>query len=1104
MARYYKRVLKGRGGVGTNSGQGSASPFRLSPLNKRLPRELKANLGKWLGIVALLVLTISLVAGFLMASSSMRHILGAVDEDYNVEDGRFTANFEVKDATLEKLEGLGVSLYQNYSYDSSLALACPGEDGAAAGDAVGEDGAAAGSPMTARVYKNRTEIDLPAYFEGAAPSNADEVALDRVFCSNHGVKVGDTVELDGRAFVLSGIMSLSDHQAMFENNTDFVFNAQTFSVAQVSEEGFARLRGGNIAYTYSFLLKDRTLDDAQRVDFEEDMLDVLEDEGVALSDFLDRDANQAIGYASNDLEGDSVMWMAFLYLLIVILAFVFVVLTSATIEEESAVVGTLLALGYRKSEIIRHYLALPLLSGVVGAVLGNVLGLAFVIEKMSGLYYNSYSLPPYHTIWDWSVFAQSTLLPLAILVVVTLVGLMRKLRCTPLQFLRRETSRHGRKGGVKLPSALGFGARFRLRVFTRNISHFATLFLGIVFASLLLLFGFCMLPTINNYADFLSESLVSQHAYTLKAPVELEGTADERAMYAAALKLAETVDMSDIDKDAVEKKFSDLMEKRVRDSVEGQVENLFSKPALERVVKQKVKKLFDAKKLKAIVAGKVHFDASEEKLAELAAAGFDLSKLQGASVSSLSRGDLKVLVKHKVVYPRYVSLSEYGLGKVDILSKGSGSLSNVNASKLKWKRLVKDGIMRSSVIDLSYYGLGKINLARTSDLKKHFEGLDADNLKWNRLVNAGILRSSKIDLSKFGLGIVDLATFDKNDISVDDIDFDTMDLSDIKLKDVGLGSLKLDGMSKREFFKLMQKVSDIDEDAHVVNSVKNGKKALAQAEKFVAAGLQFNRGNDAGWEDVSLYGIQSDSRYYKDLELANDKVTLGMGLMEKFHLQVGDTIELYNKFEGETYRLTIGATWGNAGNTYAYMPFDAANKLLGNDADYFSGYLSDMELRIDQRYLANDLTPDAMSKIGAQMQDSMGSFMGVLVGVALAIYVVLMYLLTKTIIERSARSISYMKVFGYRDAEINKLYLLSIAEVVIASLLIAVPVVFCLIDALVQVVFMQYNGYFVLTLPMDKIALEVALGVVCFTVVAFFHSRRIKQVPLALALKIQE
>ena len=74
------------------------------------------------------------------------------------------------------------------------------------------------------------------------------------------------------------------------------------------------------------------------------------------------------------------MWMTLLDIIIVIMAFVFVVLTDATIEEESAIIGTLLASGYRRREIVLHYLALPAIVGVLAALLGTALGVVFFTE----------------------------------------------------------------------------------------------------------------------------------------------------------------------------------------------------------------------------------------------------------------------------------------------------------------------------------------------------------------------------------------------------------------------------------------------------------------------------------------------------------------------------------------------------------------------------------------------------------------------------------------------------------------------------------------------------------------------------------------------------
>ena len=854
----------------------------MSPLNKRLPRVFMHNPGKWLGIVLLLVLSISIVAGFLMASSSMTTILSTSDEDYCIEDGRFTSNFQISNAVIGEIENLGVSVYPNFSYDVAL---------------TAESSTAA---MTARIYENRQNLNLAAYFEGQAPVVQNEIALDRVFCKNNNITVGDTVYVNNHSFIVSGIMSLSDYQALFEKNTDFVFNAQTFSVAQVSEEGFKTFQEKSCTYTYSFIAHNRTLTNNERTNLEQDIMSVLEDNNVVLSEFLDRDANNGIGYAEDDIKGDSTVWQAMMYLLVIILAFVFVVLTSSTIEEESTSIGTLLALGYRKSEILLHYLALPLISGIVGAGIGNALGFMFCIEAMANLYYNSYSLPPYYTIWDWGVFVQSTLFPLLILIVVTLIGLARKLHCTPLQFLRREISVHTRKSAGIMPSTLSFARRFRLHLFGRNISHFVTLFIGILFASLLLLFGFCILPTVNSYASSLADNLASEHTYILKAPVELAGTPEQREQYDAALTLARNVDMASLDE------------------------------------------------------------------------------------------------------------------------------------------------------------------------------------------------------------TTNIATID-------------------------LGNL-----SQSEFLSLVQKASNINEDSHVINTVDNGEEKIAQAEKFVVESLEYDRGNNDSWESISLYGIQTNSRYYTSMDFGNNAtnvgnvnnaasgsnaanntgtngatsdstaVAAGLGFTMKFNLAIGDNFELYDKYKDATYTFTIASIWGNCATMNVYMPIDAANALLENDADYFNGYFSNQALEIDELYLASDITPEQMDKIGAQMESSMSGTMSMLVGIAVAIYVVLMYLLTKTVIERNARAISYMKVFGYTNKEINGLYVRTITEVVIVSLLAAIPLIVELLSLLVKAVFMRYNGNFIISLPSDRIALEIALGIACYVVVAFIHMRHIKRVPLSLTLKTQE
>lgn len=482
----------------------------MTPLARRLPRELRHNLGKYVGIFLLMCASIALTSGFLLAAHSISVIIDGMRDEYAIEDGRMTTTFEATEAQLDAARAAtdgvgGVDVYENFSVDARFRKA------------EGDDG----TSRTLRTYAHRTEVDLAAYCKGRVPEADDEVAVDRVFATNNGLSVGDEVTLTGRTYTVVGIMTQPDSQALFADNSDFTVNTITYGVAEVSQAGLRALEdaGGTAAYTYSFSFRDRSLSVAERTDAEKDMVSALTDADARVDDLVDADSNQGIGYAASDVTGDSAMWTVLLDIIIVIMAFVFVVLTNATIEDESAIIGTLLASGYRRREIVLHYLTLPAVVGVLASALGCVFGVTFFTTPMKDLYYGSYSLPPFQVSWDWSIFLKCAVAPAALLVLITLLGLLRKMGKTPLQFLRHEASgKSGTKRGFRLPERLDFAARFRIRVFLRNLGNFATLFVGIGFASLLLLFALAILPTMNHYADNLVNSLVAEHQYTLKAP----------------------------------------------------------------------------------------------------------------------------------------------------------------------------------------------------------------------------------------------------------------------------------------------------------------------------------------------------------------------------------------------------------------------------------------------------------------------------------------------------------------------------------------------------------------------------------------------------------
>ena len=120
------------------------------------------------------------------------------------------------------------------------------------------------------------------------------------------------------------------------------------------------------------------------------------------------------------------------------------------------------------------------------------------------------------------------------------------------------------------------------------------------------------------------------------------------------------------------------------------------------------------------------------------------------------------------------------------------------------------------------------------------------------------------------------------------------------------------------------------------------------------------------------------------------------------------------------------------------------------------------------------------------------------------VYLILVYLLTKTVIDRSSRYISYMKVFGYRSREVDGLYIRPITYAVAFSLVASIPLIIVTLTFLLRMMFMSFSGNFPIEIPNDRLALVVAFGMACYAVVAITHVRRIHKVPLSLALKVQE
>ena len=487
-----------------------------NPLCRRIPKELKDDFGKYIVIFLFMVITTGMVSGFLVAGESMKQTYNQSFDKYNVEDGHFALNSEATDDMKKAIEDEGVTLYDMPYYDLDMSIK--------KSDSKTDNTSADGESRTLRIFEVRHEVNKMCTMKGSLPDRDDELAIDRMFAENNDIEIGDELEVGGRDYKVCGYVALSDYSTMFQNNNDTMFDATIFGVAVVTGTEFDRLPENGREWSYVWKYNDGMPDDEKKEKkLADDLLKTVYTQammnGITVDTFIPRYQNQAINFTGEDIGSDTEMMKWFEYIVIVILAFIFAVTISNTLTKEASVIGTLRASGYTKRELLIHYISLPVIVTFVASIVGNILGYTYFKDMGAQLYYDSYSLTKYETIWNADAFVLTTVVPLIIMLVVNLLVVNNKLKLSPLRFLRHDLSRSRRKKAVKLPH-WKFMTRFKTRVILQNIPGYVVMLIGIYFAQVLMMFGLMLNPLLEHYQDDVLDNMLAAHQYVLDSQVE--------------------------------------------------------------------------------------------------------------------------------------------------------------------------------------------------------------------------------------------------------------------------------------------------------------------------------------------------------------------------------------------------------------------------------------------------------------------------------------------------------------------------------------------------------------------------------------------------------
>ena len=490
-----------------------------SPLTKRLPKELKKDFKKNLIIFLILFLTIGFVSGMFVANNSMLEAADDAFAKYNIEDGHFNLSKKADSEFINSLEEKAeVKLFEQFYKDFTETT-----DKTKAKD----------DPVTIRVFSSREEVNRASILKGRLPEKEGEIAIDRMHADNSNIKVGDNLYLNGECLEVTGLVALSDYSTLYKNNSDTMFDALTFNIGVVTPEQFSKLDAVQI-YQYAWIYDKKPADDEAKKTKSDEFVEILGGEAMAtyydedpandmmVEDYVPEYQNQAIHFAAADFENDENLALYLLIILLAVFAFIFAINISNKIDDDSVVIGTLRASGYTRSEMVRHYMAMPVFVTLAAAIAGNVCGYTVFKNVVADMYYNSYSLPTYKTLWNSKAFLLTTLVPIIMMLMINYIVIRRKLMISPLRFLRHDLRTSKRKKALKLPH-WKFFSRFRVRNVLNNVSSYVVLFLGTIFVMIMLMFCLGLPDTLDKYMKEAPEKMYAQYQYFLRSTVDEAG-----------------------------------------------------------------------------------------------------------------------------------------------------------------------------------------------------------------------------------------------------------------------------------------------------------------------------------------------------------------------------------------------------------------------------------------------------------------------------------------------------------------------------------------------------------------------------------------------------
>lgn len=337
---------------------------------------------------------VTMLMGALTTANTIKTRSEQIDENLNVEDAQFVTEQKIEDEDIIRYESEFDLVLEQQNYIDIT---------------VGDN--------TIRLFRESSKINLPWIFEtedgvsedvASSPCEDGAVYICRKYADFNDISLGDVITLGNTDLTVTGYALRPDYLYTLKDLTETIGDYSHFTTAIVNNDTYEEVLHSDPTLTdntyYSVIFNDNGKINPFRQALYADYRPI---------EYFNSDANSRISTLRGEVAMLKEEFSSYSIVLFALVMIIVAFMLSRIVEGESVNIGTLKALGYKTSELNRHYALYALIPSVTGGLLGIIAGIPFS-KAFSAFFFNDVDSFPYSVRYKPAYMITAFILPVVI------------------------------------------------------------------------------------------------------------------------------------------------------------------------------------------------------------------------------------------------------------------------------------------------------------------------------------------------------------------------------------------------------------------------------------------------------------------------------------------------------------------------------------------------------------------------------------------------------------------------------------------------------------------------------------------------------------------